>query len=66
MMSYLGHGLVVGFLLRVCPIDDYITAPDFDAASFESAFGQTGSFVRLVFQKTESSEKIERKSLSNK
>ena len=58
MTSYLGHGLVIGFLLRVCPVNDNITAPDLDAASFESAFGQTGSFVRLVFKKTESSEKI--------
>ena len=49
----LGHDGLVGLLLRVGPIDDDITAPDFDAARFQPALGQRGGLVRFVFEEAE-------------
>ena len=54
--SYLRHGIVVGFFLRVCPINNNITAPNLNTAGFQSAFGKTSRFVGFIFQEAKSTE----------
>jgi len=45
------HRLFVGLLLRIGPVDNYITAPDLDAPGLQPALGQTRRLMRLILQK---------------
>ena len=49
----MGHGVLVGLLLRVGPVDDDITAPDLDPARLQPALGQARSLVGLVLEEAE-------------
>lgn len=47
------HGLFVGLLLRIGPIDYDVAAPHLDPARAQPTLGQRGGLVGLVFEKTE-------------
>merc|ERR1719357_715855 len=49
-----GHGVVIRLILRVRPIHNDVTAPDFDSASSESPLGETCSLMTFIFKETES------------
>lgn len=53
VLHYLWHGLLIWLFLRIGPINDDITAPNFDTTRLQPPFGQAGCFVRLVFQEAE-------------
>ena len=51
----LGHDVLVGFLLRVGPVDDDVAAEDLDASGAEPALGQRRRLVRVVLEEAEAS-----------
>lgn len=47
----LRHGLLVGFFKRICPVNDYVTAPDASPATPNPMLCHRGWLVAVVFQK---------------
>lgn len=50
---HLGHGLLVGLLLRISPVHDDVASPHLDPAGAETALRQGRRLVRFVFQEAE-------------
>lgn len=51
--GHLGHGVAVGLLLGVGPVDDDVAAEDLDAPGAEPALGERGGLVRIVLEEAE-------------
>lgn len=53
--SYFGHGLFIWFFLRIRPVNDDVTAPNFHATCSEPPLSQRSWFVGLILQEAEAS-----------